>query len=93
MVKRFIKKDLICRYGMLAKLLADNAQNFNEKIIVKLYTKCKIKHFNSSLYIPKMNGDVEAANKNLQKKSRKWYNLQRLTRDASIRTLLILHHS
>ena len=67
MVKRFIKKDLICQYGLLEKLLADNAQNFNGKMIVELYTKCKIKHFNYSPYIPKMNGNVKAANKNLNK--------------------------
>ena len=36
-------------------------------MIVKLYTKCKIKHFNSSPYIPKINSDVEATNKNLKK--------------------------
>ncbi|XP_011016316.1 PREDICTED: uncharacterized protein LOC105119820, partial [Populus euphratica] len=45
-VKRFIEKDLVYRYGLPARL---------------------IKHFNSSPYRPKMNGAVEAANKNLKK--------------------------
>ena len=36
-------------------------------MIVELYTKWKIKHSNSSPYMPKMNGVVEAANKNIKK--------------------------
>jgi len=91
MVKRFIKKDLICRYGLLAKLIADNAQNFNEKIIVKLYTKCKIKHFNSSLTYTQDEWWCRGS----QQKSEKDHlendsHLQWLARDASIRTLRIL---
>jgi hypothetical protein len=46
--------------------VTDNAQNFNGKMIVELYTKWKIKHSNSSPYRPKMNGVVEAANKNIK---------------------------
>jgi len=66
-VKRFIKKDLICRYGPPEKIVIDNAQNFNGKMIVELCTKWKIKHSNSSPYRPKMNGVVESANKNIKK--------------------------
>ncbi|XP_052312616.1 uncharacterized protein LOC112328848 [Populus trichocarpa] len=66
-VKRFIEKDLICRYGPPEKMVTDNAQNFNGKMIVELCTKWKIKHSNSSPYRPKMNGAVEAANKNIKK--------------------------
>ncbi|XP_073262363.1 uncharacterized protein [Populus alba] len=36
-------------------------------MIVELCTKWKIKHSNSSPYRPKMNGTVEAANKNIKK--------------------------
>ncbi|KAG5241524.1 RNA-directed DNA polymerase (Reverse transcriptase), Ribonuclease [Salix suchowensis] len=66
-VKKFIERDLICRYGIPARLVTDKAQNFNGKLIVELCTKWKIKHLNSSPYRPKMNGAVEAANKNLKK--------------------------
>ncbi|KAG5236797.1 RNA-directed DNA polymerase (Reverse transcriptase), Ribonuclease [Salix suchowensis] len=66
-VKKFIERDLVCRYGIPARLVTDNAQNFNGKLIVELCTKWKIKHLNSSPYRPKMNGAVEAANKNLKK--------------------------
>ncbi|XP_073261648.1 uncharacterized protein [Populus alba] len=66
-VKKFIEKDLICRYGPPDKIVTDNVQNFNSKMIVELCTKWKIKHSNSSPYRPKMNGAVEAANKNIKK--------------------------
>ena len=32
-VKRFIEKDLICRYGVPERVMTDNAQNFNGKMI------------------------------------------------------------
>ena len=66
-VKRFIYNDLICHYGLPARFIIDNAQNFNKKLIVELYTKWKIKHLNSFFYRPKMNGVIEVANKNLKK--------------------------
>jgi hypothetical protein len=67
MVKRFIEKDLICQYGLLEKIVTNNAQNFNNKIIVELCAKWKIKHSNSSSYKPRMNGVVEDSNKNIKK--------------------------
>jgi len=64
-VKKFMERDLICQYGPLEKI--NNAQNFNNKMIIELYAKWKIKHSNSLLYRPKMNGVVEAANENVKK--------------------------
>jgi len=66
-VKKFIKGDLICRYGPLEKIIIDNAHNFNCKMIIELCARWKIKHSNSSPYKPKMNGVVEASNKNVKK--------------------------
>jgi hypothetical protein len=66
-VKRFIEKDLICRYSLPEKIVTDNAYNFNGKMIVELCTKWKIKHSNSSPYRLEMNGVVEASNKNIKK--------------------------
>ena len=37
-VKSFIEKDLICSYGLPTRLIIDNAQHFNEKLIIDLYT-------------------------------------------------------
>jgi hypothetical protein len=66
-VKKFIERDLICQYGPPEKDIIDNAQNFNGKMIIELCAKWKIKRSNSSSYRPKMNGAVEAANKNVKK--------------------------
>jgi transposase InsO family protein len=62
-VKRFIEKG----HCLPEKIVTDNAQNFNGKMVVKLCTKWKIKHSNSSPYRPEMNGVMEAANKNIKK--------------------------
>jgi len=62
-----MERDLICRYGPLEKIMTNNAQKFNGKMIIKLFAKWKIKHSNSSPYRPKMNGVVETANENVKK--------------------------
>ena len=41
--------------------------NLNNMMIIKLYKQFKIQHHNFSLYWMKMNGVVEAANKNINK--------------------------
>jgi hypothetical protein len=46
-VKKFIERDLICRYGSLEKIITDNAQNFYGKVIIELCAKWKMKHSNS----------------------------------------------
>ena len=48
-------------------VITDNGTNLNNTMITELYTQFKIKHHNSSLYRPKTNGAVEAANKNIKK--------------------------
>ncbi|KAA0037783.1 Retrovirus-related Pol polyprotein from transposon 17.6 [Cucumis melo var. makuwa] len=66
-VLKFIKKELICRYGLPEGIITDNAKNLNNKMMDKLYKQFKINHQNSTLYRPKMNGAVEAANKNIKR--------------------------
>ncbi|XP_019455093.1 PREDICTED: uncharacterized protein K02A2.6-like [Lupinus angustifolius] len=66
-VLRFIKRDLVCRYGLPDKIITDNATNLNNKMMTEMREKFKIKHHTSSPYRPKMNGAVEAANKNIKK--------------------------
>ena len=66
-MKKFMERDLICQYGPLEKIITNNAQNFNGKMIIELCAKWKIKHSNSLPYRPKMNGAVEAANENVKK--------------------------
>lgn len=66
-VARFIKQNIICRYGILERIITDNGSNLNNKMITELCQNFKIQHHNSSPYRPKMNGAVEAANKNIKK--------------------------
>ena len=64
---RFIKKEIICRYGILEKIISNNATNLNNKMMEQIYEQFKIKHHNFAPYHPKMNEAVEAANKNMKK--------------------------
>lgn len=64
---RFIKRDIICKYGVPSKIITENATNFVGKDLKLLCKKFKIHHHKSSPYRPQMNGTVEAANKNLKK--------------------------
>ncbi|KAA3476498.1 RNA-directed DNA polymerase (Reverse transcriptase), Ribonuclease H [Gossypium australe] len=66
-VIKFLKKEIICRCGMLERIISDNALNFNISTISEVCSQCKIKQHNSSPYRLKMNGAVEAANKNIKK--------------------------
>ncbi|KAG8480467.1 hypothetical protein CXB51_024656 [Gossypium anomalum] len=66
-VSRFLKKEIICRYGMPEEIIFDNALNLNNSTIAEVCSQFKIRHHNSSPYRPKMNGAVEAANKNIKK--------------------------
>ncbi|KAA3481385.1 receptor-like protein 12 [Gossypium australe] len=62
-VSKFLKKEIICQYRMPERIISDNALNLNNSTIIQF----KIKHHNSSPYRSKMNGAVEAANKNIKK--------------------------
>ncbi|RDX94174.1 Pol polyprotein, partial [Mucuna pruriens] len=67
MVIKFIKRDIICCYGLLALIITNNRTNLNNKMMTELCEQFKIKHNNSTPYCQKMNGDVEEANKNIKK--------------------------
>ncbi|KAG8490080.1 hypothetical protein CXB51_015364 [Gossypium anomalum] len=49
------------------RIISDNALNLNNSVIVEVCRQFRIKHHNSSPYRPKMNGAVEAANKNIKR--------------------------
>ena len=61
------KKEIICQYGLPKRIILDNASNLNNKMMEKVCVQFKIQHHNSMPYHPKINGAVEAANKNLKK--------------------------
>ncbi|PKI70613.1 hypothetical protein CRG98_008987 [Punica granatum] len=66
-VARFLKRDVIARYGVPVTIITDNARNLNNKVIDELCAQFKIQHRNFTPYCPQMNGAVEAANKNIKK--------------------------
>ncbi|XP_031392283.1 uncharacterized protein LOC116204334, partial [Punica granatum] len=66
-VARFLKRDIIARYGVPETIITDNAKNLNNRIIDDLCERFKIHHRNSTPYRPQMNGAVEAANKNIKR--------------------------
>ncbi|KAK8533070.1 hypothetical protein V6N12_076351 [Hibiscus sabdariffa] len=66
-VVRFLKREIICRYGMPERIISDNAKNLNNTAIEGVCKQFKIQHHNSVPYRPQMNGVVEAANKNIKK--------------------------
>uniref|UniRef100_A0A2N9J4D2 Uncharacterized protein n=1 Tax=Fagus sylvatica TaxID=28930 RepID=A0A2N9J4D2_FAGSY len=53
--------------GMPEMLITDNASNLNNRMMDQLCQQFKIQHHNSAPYRPKMNGAVEATNKNVKK--------------------------
>ncbi|XP_038678394.1 uncharacterized protein LOC119979838, partial [Tripterygium wilfordii] len=66
-VVRFLRKEIVCRYGVPERIITDNGTNFNSKMVKDFCDQFKIYHHNSTPYRPKMNGAVEAANKNIKK--------------------------
>ena len=66
-VTRFVKNNIIYRYGIPEMLITDNASNLNNRMMDQLCQQFKIQHHNSAPYRPKMNGGVKAANKNMKK--------------------------
>ncbi|XP_027178217.1 uncharacterized protein LOC113777381 [Coffea eugenioides] len=66
-VANFLRDHIICRFGVPETLITDNAKNLNNDMVDGLCEQFKIKHRNSAIYRPQMNGAVEAANKNLKK--------------------------
>lgn len=65
-VVRFIKREIICRYSLPRKIITDDGTNLNNKMMGEMCKEFKIQHHNSTPYRPKMNGAVEAANKNIK---------------------------
>ncbi|KAG8476462.1 hypothetical protein CXB51_033312 [Gossypium anomalum] len=66
-VSKFLKKEIVCCYGVPERIVSDNALNLNNSAIAEVCSRFNIKHHNSSPYRPKMNVAVEAANKNIKK--------------------------
>uniref|UniRef100_A0A2N9GDK8 Integrase catalytic domain-containing protein n=1 Tax=Fagus sylvatica TaxID=28930 RepID=A0A2N9GDK8_FAGSY len=65
-VTRFVKNNIICRYGMPEMLITDNASNLNNRMMDQLCQQFKIQHHNSAPYRPKMNGACRSRQQKLR---------------------------
>ena len=66
-ITNFIRKEIICPYEIPDRIITDNGYNLNNNMMKDLCEEFKIDYHNSPSYRPKMNGAVEAANKNIKK--------------------------
>ena len=57
----------VCLWPVTSRIWGVTATNLNNKMMDQICEQFKIKHHNSAPYRPKMNGTVEAANKNVKK--------------------------
>ncbi|XP_059306451.1 uncharacterized protein LOC132057877 [Lycium ferocissimum] len=67
----FVRNNIICRFGIPKTIITDNEANLNSHLMRDMCAQFWITHRNSTAYHPQMNGDVEAANKNIKKILRK----------------------
>jgi len=70
-VADFVRDRIVCRFGVPESIITDNAANLNSDLMKAMCETFKIKHKNSTAYMPQMNGAVEAANKNIKTTLRK----------------------
>ncbi|XP_061360568.1 uncharacterized protein LOC133304534 [Gastrolobium bilobum] len=61
-VQRFFERNLICRFGIPAKVVIDNGTQFTSKAFQELMANLHIRHRFASVEHPQTNGKAEAAN-------------------------------
>ena len=52
---KIIEKEIICRYGLPANIICDNAKNMSSKVLQKLCTEWKINLIHTPVYTPHVN--------------------------------------
>ncbi|XP_070002965.1 uncharacterized protein [Nicotiana sylvestris] len=67
----FVHSNIICHFCIPKTIITDNAANLNSHLIREVCEQFQMTHRNSTLYRPKANGVIEAANKNIKKILRK----------------------
>ncbi|XP_070008513.1 uncharacterized protein [Nicotiana sylvestris] len=67
----FVKDRIVCRFGVPESIVTDNATNLSSDMMKSMCEIFIIKHKNSTIYRPQMNGAIEVANKNIKKILRK----------------------
>jgi len=62
-VQHFVWKNIVCRFGVPRRLISDNGTQFASRHLGKLCTEVGIKQVLALVEHPKMNGQVELANR------------------------------
>ncbi|XP_017978214.1 PREDICTED: uncharacterized protein LOC108662395 [Theobroma cacao] len=82
-VANFIKKNIICRFGIPRRILSDNSAPFINANVSELLTFYDVDHVKSTPYYLKGNGQAKATNKTLLKVlSRMVHEEQKMWHDA-----------
>lgn len=66
-VLSYLKHNIRCLYGLPHSIITYNARSLNNHMMDALCAQFRIFHHNSVPYSPKMNGTIEAANKNVKR--------------------------
>ncbi|XP_070028942.1 uncharacterized protein [Nicotiana sylvestris] len=70
-VVNFVYDHIVCRFDIPESIITDNGSNLNSDLMKSMCETFKIRHKNSTAYMPQINGAVETANKNIKKILRK----------------------
>jgi len=62
-IQHFVRKNIVCRFGIPKRLVSDNGTQFASQQLGKLCTELGIKQVFTSVERPQMNGQVESANR------------------------------
>ena len=64
-VKRFVWKNIVCRFGIPRAIIADNGPQFDSSAFKGFCSELHIKNLYSTPQYPQSNGQAEATNKTL----------------------------
>ncbi|CAF1382779.1 unnamed protein product [Didymodactylos carnosus] len=65
---RFIKEDVICKYGTPRCILTDNGSHFTSMMMNNLLKEIGVTHLHSTPYHPQTNGQIERYNSTMEPK-------------------------
>lgn len=61
-VVRFLKENIICRFGLPQRIVSDNGTHFINQRVADVLDQYQIQHHRSSVYYPQANGQAESTN-------------------------------
>ena len=91
----FVVKNIICRFGLPAKIVSDNGTQFDSDVFTDFYARHGIQKSFSAVAHPQANGQVEAVNKRLKDTLKKTARTtkRRMAGGAARGTMVLSHFS